>query len=152
MLKKMRIVFNSIFWLVFALYLGYAFSDIFLKPFIPGALVTPSIFISGVGFFFVLRWLRTEKVQQVGRPKTEGFPFARKATTPKGFTMWDSLYSPAPQLQARALSELTDLLAQSRLQGNAQREQIERIVARATTKLEGCAGPKGCHHPGEKPI
>ncbi len=134
MLKKLRIVFSSILSLVFAPYLGFAFSDIFLKPFIPHSLATPSGLLCGVGFFFVLRWLRTNDPTPARKPKIEIFPTVRSATAPQRFIRWESLYSRSPLLEAHAFSELTGLMAQSHFPGNSQREQIEGIVACATTK------------------
>ena len=143
MLIRLRALLSSIFWMVFALVLGYAFADVCFRWFVPELLMAPCALFSGMAFFFVLRWLKKDDGSQEGRPTTAASPVARSVTIPQGLIIRETVSSSSQMLQARALAELSELLTQSRLHRKEQREQLDRIVARATAKSKGCtSAPK----------
>ena len=91
MLQKSRSIFEAALQAALALYLGYVLSELLLKSLIPDSWAAPGVLISGLAFFFVLRWLRSE-APKGSRVKTEYLPFPRFANMPKTQLVGKSVY------------------------------------------------------------
>lgn len=115
MLKKLRIIFDPIFWMLLALGLGYAFSAAVLKGLIPDSWTAPGALLPAVGFYFVLRWLRADDVPQPGKPSREVVRPARCTTARRHKSVWRGLY------------------------GHGRRKQFKGAGAHAAPKLNRCS-------------
>ena len=145
MLKPKQTLFAPLFSIAASFYLGYGFSEVLLKSFVPDSWAVPTIALSAIGFFFAIRWLQTEDAPRQTTPKAHKIRGTKRARASRAFVLHETLESHSPVKHGRVISQLDHLLAQSKFHRQEQGRQFEGVIARAAGQKECHTGNRNCH-------